>query len=102
MNEPLLRKIQKLILDEPNAFIMMTWYTGKNSIPKNVHSCNTAACIGGHDGVVITLSDEDFDLLLMMMGYVTGMEKDDDLRKLFVGLVNRVNEGNPDFVPYKI
>lgn len=55
-----------------------------------------------HDGVIITLSDEDFDLLLMMMGYVTGMEKDKGLQNLFIGLVNRVNEGNPDFVPYKI
>jgi len=61
LNVPLLRKVQKQILDEPKSFMMRTWiltgnpgsvlYTDKDCNGKQGEteftSCGTAACIGG-------------------------------------------------------
>lgn len=55
--------------------------------------------------VNITLSDADYDLLLMLVGFGTGaafQRKDIPLANGFLALVNRMNEGNPDFRPYDI
>lgn len=54
--------------------------------------------------VTIEMSEEEHDRLICMMGYAVGaaMRQDSDLGWGWIRLVNRLNEGNPDFVPYKI
>jgi hypothetical protein len=53
----------------------------------------------------IQLTADEFDLLLIMAGYATGAAEgvgEHDLKWSFVKLMNRINEGNPDWTPYAI
>jgi hypothetical protein len=54
--------------------------------------------------VVLTMSREDYERVLMALGMATGAA----LRgygplayRILVPLLNRVNEGNPDYTPYQ-
>jgi len=51
------------------------------------------------------LSDDEHSLLLTMCGYATGTAARDGNRKprnAFLRLTNKLNEGNPHYVPYEI
>lgn len=53
--------------------------------------------------VVLTMSREDYDQLLLSIGalMILRMQYKDEIGKLFE-LVNRLNQGNPNFTPYKV
>ena len=57
-------------------------------------------------GVVITLTDEQYDELLLMLGYATGAMSNDDPNgwPLYRALrfVNEINDGNPNWMPYEV
>lgn len=53
--------------------------------------------------VVITLNRQDYDSLLLCLGYaIGGATKDNalDIANVFLRLANTVNQGNPDWRPY--
>jgi hypothetical protein len=53
--------------------------------------------------VVLTLSRDDWMMLLLAMGTATGLAlKDGHPSRPWFELVNRVNEGNPNFTPYEV
>lgn len=54
--------------------------------------------------VRITLTRDEFDLLLLSLGIAAGMASEDNpklFRSIF-RLVNAINDGNPNFTPYQI
>jgi hypothetical protein len=62
--------------------------------------------------VVLTMSREDFNLLLMMLGTATAATVPDGVlksvpilvypRSRSLALLNRLNEGNPNYTPYEL
>jgi nicotinamide mononucleotide adenylyltransferase len=55
------------------------------------------------DNVVLTMSREDFQMLLIVLGYATGGAIKDHwtpASRMFE-LTNRLNEGNPHYTPYQ-
>jgi hypothetical protein len=51
--------------------------------------------------VVLRMTAEDYYMLLMALGMATGSAaKNGQDTKPWIELVNKLNEGNPDFVPY--
>lgn len=55
--------------------------------------------------VVLAMELQDYQSLLLALGYVAGraMEHEGPLTiQGAIGLVNRLNEGNPRFIPYKV
>lgn len=55
--------------------------------------------------VVLSMDQDDFSLLLFALGLATGAAERDSNRGTalnLLGLVNRLNEGNPRFIPYKL
>ena len=53
----------------------------------------------------ITLSDDGFDSLLLMLGYAAGSANKDGNTALFctfVRLANEVNKDNPRWTPYEV
>jgi hypothetical protein len=54
--------------------------------------------------VIITITEEEWCELLLSLGYATGsMRKDGSFMwTRALRLVNSINEGNPDYIPYKI
>ena len=58
------------------------------------------------DGLVhITITDAEFDVLLIALGTATGaacVPKVADIRRSFIRLVNSINVGNPQFTPYEV
>ena len=57
------------------------------------------------DEKTITLTREQFDILLLMAGYASGaamQAKDARMAWSFVHLTNVLNKDNPDFTPYEI
>jgi hypothetical protein len=54
--------------------------------------------------MTIELSDEEFKILLLAMGYATGAaakEGNHQLANSFLILANAVNRDNPRWIPYK-
>lgn len=54
---------------------------------------------------VITLTDDEFDNLLIMAGFATGAamkQEDKRLANSFLRLVNSINRDNPNWAPYNI
>jgi len=51
--------------------------------------------------IVLTMIREDFDLLVLAMGFGT-VNIRPEFRQKMLGLVNRINSGNPNFTPYEI
>ena len=52
--------------------------------------------------VVLTLARGDYELLMLALGFVSGSVSDDKPRLYgLLDLVNRINEGNPNFRPYE-
>lgn len=51
------------------------------------------------DFVVLRMTREDYERLLMAMGYSRGLFTD---TRAFLLFVNRINEGNPSFSPYQL
>lgn len=54
--------------------------------------------------VVLTMSREDYEMLLIVLGYATGAAIKDDwtpVRRMFE-LTNRLNKGNPSYRPYVV
>ena len=55
--------------------------------------------------VVLTMSREDYELLLMALGTATGAALQGKGMlglKVIVPLLNRLNEGNPNYTPYQV
>jgi hypothetical protein len=62
--------------------------------------------------VILTMSREDYNLLLMMLGAATTATVADGIFKSFpifvfpisqsLGLMNRLNSGNPNYTPYQV
>jgi hypothetical protein len=53
----------------------------------------------------LTLTDDEQDVLLIALGYATGAAMKDNDRKLgyaILRLTNKLNENNPNYVPYQI
>ncbi len=51
--------------------------------------------------VTLTLTRDQFDQLLIMLGSSCAAVADDKLRfRHYISLVNKLNEGNPDFRAY--
>lgn len=57
------------------------------------------------DQIVIKLNRDQFDVLLLALGYATGAADRDGNRKFFnafMRITNAVNRDNPNFTPYAI
>jgi len=57
------------------------------------------------DEIVLRLSVNDYETLLLMLGFAAGAVSRESHQNIFwrwVALVNRINEGNPQFTPYEI
>lgn len=56
------------------------------------------------DSVLIQISAEDYERLLLMMGYAfsAALKEDASMAYSFLDLTNRVNRGNPNWTPYEI
>jgi hypothetical protein len=54
--------------------------------------------------ITITLDREEYDRLLLMMGFAVGaaFKQDEHLAYRFLDLANRVNRNNPHWRPYEI
>jgi hypothetical protein len=57
-----------------------------------------------NDEVVITLTGDEYQRLLLLTGYATGaaMKDDPKLAYSFLDLANRINRDNPRWTPYAI
>ena len=51
--------------------------------------------------VVLSMSVEDWKTMLFVLGFALGALPPNDFRQ-WIGLLNRINEENPDFTPYEI
>lgn len=56
------------------------------------------------DRVLIDISDTDFMTLMLTLGYAAGsaLELDRSWMLVIVRLLNSINEGNPNYRPYKL
>ncbi len=56
------------------------------------------------DTVFLTMTVDQYELLLLALGYATGAASKDGSSFFwtFVRLVNELNEGNPNFTPYEL
>jgi hypothetical protein len=54
------------------------------------------------DQITITMSRDDWNQLLVMLGAACAVAAEKPFFFDRVRLVNRLNEGNPDFIPYVI
>ena len=57
--------------------------------------------------VILTMSRDDFERVLMRLGAATGLaiQRSANLAETLydeLALLNRLNEGNPNFTPYKL
>lgn len=57
--------------------------------------------------VVLTMSREDYERVLMICGIAAGLSMGSGRNLLFTAneiaaLVNRLNEGNPNYTPYEV
>jgi len=54
--------------------------------------------------VVLTMSREDYDRILQVFAIATyaGMPPDHPVNNSVVALLNRLNEGNPNYTPYQV
>ncbi len=55
--------------------------------------------------MTIDLSSEEFDMLLLALGYATGAAHKENEKRLmysFVRLTNAVNRDNPNYIPYQV
>lgn len=52
--------------------------------------------------VVITITNDEFEKLLLALGFATGAVEHAMVRRSFLLLVNSINEGNPSFTPYEV
>jgi hypothetical protein len=53
--------------------------------------------------VVLTMSGEDYERLLISLGYYTGgvLQRGGKINDL-LALMNRLNDGNPNYTPYEV
>ena len=54
--------------------------------------------------VILSMSREDFQLLLIALGYATGGASKDGWTpvKRMIELTNRLNQANPHYTPYQV
>lgn len=52
--------------------------------------------------VYLDLSEDDFDALLLTLGYAAGAARDERDMRLSLRVANAVNEGNPQWTPYAL
>jgi hypothetical protein len=53
--------------------------------------------------VILTMSREDYDWLLMALGMATGLAARDSCDVTpWLDVVNRLNSGNPNYTPYQV
>jgi hypothetical protein len=58
-----------------------------------------------NDQVILTMSRDDYDIILLTLGYALGaaLQGQGPLgERVIVPLINRLNEGNPNFTPYHV
>jgi hypothetical protein len=51
--------------------------------------------------VILTMDHLDWELLLMALGRALSTMRERDERSAFLSLVNRLNQGNPNYRPYQ-
>lgn len=55
------------------------------------------------DQIVLSMSQADWQLLIFLLGAATGrISTDPGILRECLALVNRLNEGNPNFIPYDL
>lgn len=52
--------------------------------------------------VVLSMSREDYDIVLMALGALTALTWDKQKGARMLDLVNRLNSGNPNYTPYEV
>lgn len=52
--------------------------------------------------VGLTMSREDYDIVLMALGAFTALTWDKHKGARMLDLVNRLNSGNPNYTPYQV
>ena len=53
--------------------------------------------------VILTISREDYEILLMALGALTVVKLNEPGEpQRMLGLVNRLNQGNPNYTPYQV
>jgi hypothetical protein len=52
--------------------------------------------------IMLKMSQEDWSFLLFALGYFTGGREKESERAVAIEFINRINEGNPEFKPYKV
>jgi hypothetical protein len=52
--------------------------------------------------VVLSMTHQDYNALLLALGFAAGRADDKPMFWRLIGLVNRLNAGNPHFTPYEI
>jgi hypothetical protein len=59
----------------------------------------------GMDDVTFTLAQGEYEILLIMMGYAANAafrNREGSLGCMFIRVANKVNENNPNWVPYQM
>jgi hypothetical protein len=54
------------------------------------------------DSVTVEFTRDDYDVLLIILGYATGAAHDPDMQRMMIRFVNAINQGNPSFIPYEV
>jgi len=95
----------------------MVCLSNQTSAGSVLSQCDNHATLNGTKGTpvtptkrgpemkTITLTDDEFDQLLVVCGYAAGAamkDRDDRLAYSFIRLANRINEGNPKWTPYEV
>jgi hypothetical protein len=52
--------------------------------------------------VVLAMTQADYENVLVALGFATGAAVSSSTRTFLVGLINRLNQGNPNFTPYEV
>ena len=54
--------------------------------------------------VVLAMSRDDYDALLIWLGIAAGylVQRDEDAFRRTCALLDRINEGNPHYIPYEV
>jgi uncharacterized protein YfaT (DUF1175 family) len=56
------------------------------------------------DSITFTITNSEYMMLLVMMGYATGAasQQDQALFRSFLRLANSINKDNPKWIPYEV
>lgn len=80
--------------DDGTAHIRCCWCDGMGKIKPLGYSQT-------EDQVILTMTREDYNSILFALGYATGASSDlPDRKNALIELMNRLNQGNPNYTPY--